>query len=106
MASMGPAAQAAPDELHLSPWHARRCTIAGICPDGWPTCGVKEAAKLNQCTGVWVEDCSECGAGRGTRSTRGMRQRSGSAQRQPTPPPLGMTDAHLLISRRHLQLLV
>ncbi|KAL4425628.1 hypothetical protein ABPG75_009644 [Micractinium tetrahymenae] len=45
------------------PLHCERCinlllrnvTIAGICPRGYRDCGVQEAAKLNQCQGVWVE---------------------------------------------------
>ncbi len=31
-------------------------TIAGICPAGFRDCGVQEAAKINQGTGIWVEN--------------------------------------------------
>lgn len=37
--------------------HPRRVTIKGTCPGNtYVDCPVQEAAKLNQCTGVWVED--------------------------------------------------
>ncbi|EFN59877.1 hypothetical protein CHLNCDRAFT_49308 [Chlorella variabilis] len=46
------------------PLHCERCvnlllrgvTVRGLCPGPYTECPVQEAAKLNQCTGVWVED--------------------------------------------------